>query len=127
MEVVRRGYNAWNRQDLDAVLECLDPDVVCDFPEGGLTTGTHRGHAGVRMLMENYFDAFETFRLEPQRLVESGDRIVALNRTSGRGRGSGAEVELHPGHVWTLREGKGVRLQIFTDWDEALEAVGLSE
>jgi ketosteroid isomerase-like protein len=45
-----------------------------------------------------------------------------------RGRGSGVAVDLeHSGTVWTLRQGKIVRVRLFTTRAEALEAVGLRE
>ena len=45
----------------------------------------------------------------------------------GRGKQSGVESGWHLWHLWTLREGKIVRGEGFTDRDEALEAAGLSE
>jgi ketosteroid isomerase-like protein len=46
----------------------------------------------------------------------------------GRGRASGIEVEARSGAaVWTMREGKIVRVVWFPTRAEALEAAGLSE
>jgi ketosteroid isomerase-like protein len=52
---------------------------------------------------------------------------LAHLRSDARGVGSGAEVELDQWFVATVREGKILRLQWFTDRIEALEAAGLSE
>ena len=57
-----------------------------------------------------------------------GDQVLVFTREGGRGRGSGAEVETHPtGHLWTLRDGKAIRLQSYWERYEALEAAGLRE
>jgi ketosteroid isomerase-like protein len=55
-----------------------------------------------------------------------GDLVVVLARYTGRGKGSGVEVDTEGAHVWTLRDGKAVRLEIFADRIRALEAVGLA-
>jgi len=39
---------------------------------------------------------------------------------SGRGRGSGVPVEETIAHLWTVRDGKAVALQVYTDPDDAL-------
>jgi hypothetical protein len=55
-------------------------------------------------------------------------RLGTLAVESGRGRGSGAEVQsARTAHVWTLRDGKAVRLDLFNDRGEALKAVRLAE
>jgi ketosteroid isomerase-like protein len=47
-------------------------------------------------------------------------------RTSGTAKQSGAAVEIPAAHVITLRDGRIVRIQVFLDRAEALEAAGLS-
>jgi ketosteroid isomerase-like protein len=53
--------------------------------------------------------------------------VVAAVRLRGRGRGSGIEVDARFYEVYTLRQGKIVRMDQFTQRSEALEAVGLRE
>ena len=48
-------------------------------------------------------------------------------RTVGRGKQSGAEVEMDFAHLFTFREGKVAEWQIFVSEDQALKAAGLSE
>lgn len=45
---------------------------------------------------------------------------------AGRGRASGIETDVEEFHVWTLRNGRVVRMQMFLDRDEALAAAGIS-
>ena len=55
------------------------------------------------------------------------DRYLVRLLVKGRGRGSGVWIEAKIGHVITLRDGRGARLETHVGWDTALEAVGLSK
>jgi ketosteroid isomerase-like protein len=65
---------------------------------------------------------------EPKELIDAGDKVLALIRTSGRGKASGVDVEAHVWNVWTFRDGKPVEWTYFgEDRAAALKAVGLAE
>jgi ketosteroid isomerase-like protein len=65
------------------------------------------------------------WRLEPERFIDAGDRVVVVARLSARGKASDVSLERHDGMVWTVRDGKAVRLDYFNNPTEALEAAGL--
>lgn len=61
-------------------------------------------------------------------VIEAGnDKIVAHQRAKMRGKASGASVDWSYWHVFTLRHGKVLRWEWFTDRTEAREAAGLGE
>jgi ketosteroid isomerase-like protein len=62
-----------------------------------------------------------------EELRDLGDQILATTRHHGRGKGSGAEVELRIFQLWTLRNDKVVRARMYYGEAEALEAAGSSE
>ena len=130
IEAFKRGIDAWNRRDLEANLEELDPEVVQHLSLftmlGGQLT-VYRGHDGVRELWRDLGEAFAEFRVEITKIWDVGERIVAIGQLRGRGRTSGAEVQSPIGYVVELRNGKAIRIDDFFDPAEALEAVGLSE
>ena len=64
------------------------------------------------------------WELKVQELHEVGDKVVAIVRQRGRSKRSGMLVEGSIGQVWTLREGKGARMDMYSDPSEALKAVG---
>jgi ketosteroid isomerase-like protein len=74
-----------------------------------------------------YTASFENFQLVAEEFFETGDRVVAFLRQSGRGRTSGIEIETHFAHALTLRGGKVRRVEAFPDREKqaVLEAVGL--
>jgi ketosteroid isomerase-like protein len=126
VEVVRRGYEAFGRGDLGAAMELFHPDVEWHDPErpGG---GTYRGHEGVLRNLAEWLEGWEEFRLEPEEFLEAGDQVVVLVRQSGRGKGSGVEIEGRLAQVFGLREGKVVWARTYTSREEALKAAGLGE
>src|SRR5829696_2819176 len=127
VELVRRGFDAFARRDIDAILAGLDPDIdVRPAPELPGADSYH-GHAGFVAFMERFLESWEEYRLTPERFIDAGDQVVVLYQAVGRGRGSGIDLETRFGHVWTVREGRAVRWEVFRTHGEALEAVGLPE
>jgi len=63
----------------------------------------------------------------PEEFIDAGDQVVAIVHFRGRGRESGIEVDTRTYAVYTLREGKTIGMEEFTERFEALEAAGLSE
>jgi ketosteroid isomerase-like protein len=128
VEIVRRGYEAFAEggvafEFLDSEIEWRGPREFPDLAE------PHYGHDGVRRYMEKLSEVFEDYRMVPEKFIDAGtDRVLVFSREGGRGKGSGAEVQSNPtAHLWTLRDGKAVRMESYWDRAEALEAVGLSE
>jgi ketosteroid isomerase-like protein len=127
VEVVRRSLDAFQRGDFDAAMEALDPRVEYDlthFPDGKV----YLGHDGVREAFRIWLGTWEDYRQEIDEVIDLGeDEVVVVLREFGRGKGSGIEVERPTAGVWTLRDGKAVRIRFYAGKAEALEAAGLSE
>jgi ketosteroid isomerase-like protein len=130
VEIIRRMYERWLRNDaslfdaFDEEIE-LHPDPAADWVG---VDDTYRGHHGVRSYMAQVYEAFEEYRPEVEDLLDRGDKVITLAIEHGRGRGSGARVEARrTAHVWTMRAGKAIRLDLFLDRAKALEAAGLEE
>jgi ketosteroid isomerase-like protein len=127
VELARRGYEAFGRGDLDAVFELFDPEIEAHDPPEMPDAATHRGHEAVRRDWEQTYELFEDFSIEVEETLDCGEDVVVFLRYRGRGSESGAEVEASITHVWTVRDGKAIRLRQFLDRATALEAVGLSK
>jgi ketosteroid isomerase-like protein len=127
VEIVRRGYDAFNRGDVGAVLEVLDPQVVWHAPPILPESGTFHGREEVRRWLESYGDAWEETRVDVEDIREEGDRVVAQVRVSGRGRGSGVPVSGNSDlHVWRVRDGLVYSVRMYQGMRDALEAEGLT-
>ena len=56
-----------------------------------------------------------------------GDQVVVALHDRVRLAPGGAQIEDHFAHLWTIRDGIVVRIQVFESSAEALEAAGLRE
>jgi ketosteroid isomerase-like protein len=127
--LVRRAYAAIDRGDLDLVRVLMyDPGAelsfvgkFADFDE------SYRGREAAFGAYRAWIDSWEDYRREPCEFIDLGDRVLILLRESGRGKGSGVPVEARLAMLLTFRSGRVVRHQEFSDWQEALEGVGLRE
>lgn len=127
MEIVRRIYEEINAR-LEFPPEWFDPDCITDWtdvaPDGQLARGIDATNAA----LAPYFGTFENFHVTAEEIVYADqERVVVAIRDGGRMRGSDKEITSRYCHVWTLRDGKVVRLSSHTDKAGALKAVGLSE
>ncbi len=107
-------------------LDLIDPDVVVDLsarPDGRV----YYGWRDAANALVTWVDRWDDYRYEAEDFLDAGEEVVVLFRESGRGKESGATVEIVGATVWTIREGKVVRTKTYTDRRKALEAVGLSE
>jgi ketosteroid isomerase-like protein len=126
VELVREGYDRWKRaREID--FELIHPEVEWGFVDMTGKPFTFHGHAGVREWERTLREAWEDVWWEPHRLIDIGDRVVALVTAHVRGQSSGIELEVPLGNIWTVRDGQCVRFELFLNPDEALEAAGLSE
>ena len=89
--------------------------------------GDYRGHAGFLRWNEDWGAAWSDWSLEPQEYIDAGDQVVVMVEMKATGRGSGVEIDREDALVYTLREGKHVRLDYFNNPQQALEAAGLRE
>jgi ketosteroid isomerase-like protein len=109
--------------DFDEALTHVDPGVVWNPVEESAA----QGHDAVRASTARWKSEWDDDELIPEEFADGGDRVVATVRFRARGRGSGIEVDARLYDVFTLRDGKIVRMDQFSERSEALEAVGLSE
>jgi ketosteroid isomerase-like protein len=64
----------------------------------------------------------------PEEFIDAGDAVVVRLRQGGRGKQSGAEVEMPPyWQVYRLRDGRAVRVEVYTNQSEVRKAAGLDE
>jgi hypothetical protein len=76
--------------------------------------GTKKGHAGVKDFLAHVPTVLGGMRLEPQEIIESGDRVVVLGVRQVTSL-SGRTETLRFVHSWTLRDGKATRMEDIFD------------
>ena len=108
----------------------IDSQIEWNFPrEFPDLAEPYYGYEGAKQYRRKIAEVLDDYRMVPERFIDVGDdRVLVFSREGGRGKGSGAEVFTHlTAHIWTLKDGKAVRMQSIWERADALEAVGLSE
>jgi ketosteroid isomerase-like protein len=86
-----------------------------------------QGTRGDPRHISNWAEAWEDWSVELEQLTAAGDdQVVLLFRERGRSD-SGLAMDERHAELYTLKDGKIVRRQGFSDPNKALEAAGLSE
>jgi ketosteroid isomerase-like protein len=126
VDILRRGLEAFNRDGVEGLIEILDPEFEGHTdPELTIEPGVYVGHAGIRRWFAGFEGFIDDVRFEPDEFIPAGDRVLVPGRLVGRGRDSGIEAAQRLFQVWTLRDGKVVRLESYTDMASARAAAGM--
>lgn len=127
VETVRQAHDAFNRRDVERLVSLSDPDCVWLPFRAQLEGSSYRGHEGVRRFVADMDDDWEAFRIEPLGFRETGDQVVAIGRVTGRGSGSGVDIDFQGGFVFGVRDGRITHITSYSEPRAALESVGLSD
>ena len=128
VERVRRGIDAYNRRDLDGILENWATDAVVDWSESrGFDAGVFRGHDEIRAFWQRFLDAFDEVRVEiDDPVAVEDDLLIVENVAYMRGR-DGIEVQARSAWLIRFRDGEQTSLTLYQTKQEALEADRLRE
>ena len=124
VEIIRRGYEHWRATgEIRA-----HPDFVWDVSElGWPDQQIYSGPQGANQFNAEWADAWDGWEIEVEAYIDAGERVVAIVKQRGRSKGSGITVDMRFAQVWTFRDGRAIRMQMYASPDEALEAAGLRE
>jgi ketosteroid isomerase-like protein len=126
VELARRGLEAFNRRDADAVVETLHPDVEMVPLRAVLEGRSYKGRESFRSYVADLDEDWEEFTVEPSEFRELDDeRVLVLGKIHARARGSGVEVDSPAAWISHIRGGSVVRIQFYSDEENALEGEGL--
>ena len=109
------------------IFALMDEDIsweveVLDTPEE-----PSRGHRGVADFLRRWLGTWDSYTFELEEVREAPDgRVVAFFREEAMGRGSRVPVEMRPGAVIEVRDGKVVTYHGYADRSDALREAGLS-
>ena len=126
VDVLREGYEAFARGDMEAVVAGWDPEITFDGPNSSRmpNAGSFHGKAEVARLFTGMRERWDDLVLAPDEFVESGETIVVLGHLEGRAKTTGTQVKVPFVHVWRMRDGLVRRGQALTDTAVIAEALG---
>jgi uncharacterized protein len=127
VEAARRGFEALERGGVEAFLEFIDPEFETTTPsELTVEPATYKGREGLRRYFDSFYEIMDEVRFEPEEFIDAGDRVVVPVRLVARGRDTGIEAVQQITMVWTIRDGKGLRVETYATREEALAAAGIA-
>jgi hypothetical protein len=123
VEIVRAIFEAYAREGIGGGVEFMDPEIVWNAADEAPQQGVDAAVA----YMERWETEWDDLTTTPEEFIDAGDRVFVAVRFSGRGKSSGIEVDALLYEIYSLRDGKLVRMDEFTDRSQALEAAELSK
>jgi len=102
-------------------------DFECVFPDLLGHSKTYRGFSGLRTAWLDWLAPWTSYRIEMERGVDCGDRVLTVYDVFATPAGTAREVKLSGADVWTLCDGKIARWEGYPSRRAALEAMGLPE
>ena len=127
VDIIRRGLDAYNRGDVEAVLETADPDIEFIPLRSLVVGGSYRGHEGIRRFFEDLDEEWETRVIGDADFREREDSVLLLGEFEAKGKASGMQVHSPVAWLFDLRAGKVVRMRAYSSQEEALRAISGSE
>jgi ketosteroid isomerase-like protein len=128
VELVRSIFAAWQRGDFSSA-EWAHPEiefVIADGPIPGSYKGLTQMAEGWREFL-NAWEDFHADELDEYRELD-GERVLALQRFSVRGKTSGVDLRRMRGaNLFHIQGGKVTRLVLYWERERALNELGLSE
>lgn len=106
--------------DTTRVAELFDPEVEIHPPGGPIGGSVQRGYQGVVRNWRDLLATFDEFLIDPLEFREAGEQVVVIQRNVGRMRGM--EVDETSSVLFTLRDHRITRIDVFASREGALEA-----
>ena len=125
-QVLRELVEAWDRQDLDAVLALVTDDVMYINPPMALEPGTRHGKDGLAKVAEAQWEVLDGMVTE--RVASRDGSLLSVNVVSGTIPGSDARLDTRVVVRWEITDGLVSVMEVLgagSSAEEALRAAGL--
>jgi ketosteroid isomerase-like protein len=84
-----------------------------------------RGHEGVREFWRRWLHLWRSYKVKAEQFVDAGDHVIVDVRFRALGRASRTKLENRHSQVWTMKDGKVIRMRFFQDREEARAVAGV--
>ncbi len=119
---LRRAYALFNEErSLD--WDLMDPAIQHDQTEGLFLDGVFYGPEGIKAALTEIEADWDGMKLEPEDVIDLGDRMLVMVRMTARVRDSEAEIDAQVAHLWEFRGNRAIRWSVYGDRAAAMRAV----
>ncbi len=117
LTLVRRAWDLIAARDFGALLEILADDVVWIIPEMPNVpfAGVWDGHQAVEQFFRIVAQTQEIIEFTPEDFIAQDDKVVVLGRFLNRVKTTGKLSRSEWAQVWTIRDGKLVKMREYVD------------
>lgn len=123
--IAKSIYEAFTRDDLDAFMSVLSPDVIWNVAENYpyAAGNPYIGPAAVQSELDMLGADWDGFAVNITELLDAGDKVVAIGRYTGTCKKTGKQVDAQTSHIITIAEGKIIVFQQYTDTLQLMQAM----
>ena len=122
--IVKQAYENFKTGNIEALLNLMSENIFWTLPEieNVPFSGKRTGRASVGEFFATVGASQESLRFEPREFIAEGDRVVSLGSHEWRVKATKREFSGEFAHVWTIRGGKAVAFNEYTDTAACAEA-----
>jgi hypothetical protein len=115
--IVQQAYSNFKTGNIEGLLSLLSDDVKWELPEIENVPfgGKRAGRPAVGEFFKIVSQSEEALSFEPRESIAEGDKVVSLGRYEWRVKANGRKFASDFAHVFTIRDGKIVAFNEFTD------------
>jgi ketosteroid isomerase-like protein len=127
IEALEKFFAAINRNDMQAITQDFDPDIVRVEPEGFPTAGTYRGIAEVQQHVTKGRETWAEGSCDPEKFLTNGDKVVVYLHARVRMRDSAEWIGGRFADGFVFRNGRIIEYLSFGERAEALVWAGIQD
>jgi ketosteroid isomerase-like protein len=123
-EIAQAAYDNFKTGNIEALLNLVSDDVIWTVPKADNVpfTGNRTGRAEVAEFFSILNNSQEPLEFEPQTFIGQGEKVAVQGRYLWQTKTTGRKYECDWMHVFTIRDGKIVGFQEYTDTAAAAKA-----
>jgi ketosteroid isomerase-like protein len=118
VSLIQGLYAAFGRGEIAKIIAAMAPDATWRLvgrPSDHPLLGTRKGQAGVQEFFDTLAKTQDATEFSPREFYPSGDKVFVLGHYAWKLRKTGRTAESDFIHIFTVKSGKVVQFQEFTD------------
>jgi ketosteroid isomerase-like protein len=117
LRLVQDAYNSFKNANIEGILSKMADDVEWELPamKNIPFSGKRIGRQKVGEFFATLAELQDSLSFEPREFISDADKVVSLGNYRWRVKATDKIFECPFAHVFTIRNGKVIRFQEFTD------------